>query len=351
MGKTHTPEFAYDGLGLVSHWRSPRNPWDAERHRMAGGSSAGAAVCLHEGSALLSFGTDSGGSVRTPGGDHRDGLAQDHARPLVARRYRAHDPQPGQPGPMARTMADVATAFAAVDPSCDPAALPGPAKRPRSRTYASACHRPTSGTISRRVSAKACARPLDELERGGARLVPLDLPEAAEAFEESRRGKVVAAEFHAHMRALLPDWLDTLAPIMAERMARYERPEAILAADYLDSLWALDRLGPPAADRLGRVDALVAPTVPVTPPVMGAFDDLDTYRAINTTLQRNVYLVNLLGLCAITLPVALDRAGMPVGLQLIARPHTEERLLAVGLACERALGTAGARLGTPPLLS
>jgi|SRR5580700_8818430 Asp-tRNA(Asn)/Glu-tRNA(Gln) amidotransferase A subunit family amidase len=45
------------------------------------------------------------------------------------------------------------------------------------------------------------------------------------------------------------------------------------------------------------------------------------------------------------------RAGMPVGLQLIAPAGAEERLVAIGLAAERVLGTAADRLGTPPLLS
>ena len=33
-GKTHTVEFAYDGLGVNPHWCAPRNPWDAKSHRL-----------------------------------------------------------------------------------------------------------------------------------------------------------------------------------------------------------------------------------------------------------------------------------------------------------------------------
>ena len=32
-GKTHTVEFAFGGLGVNSHWGTPRNPWDADTHR------------------------------------------------------------------------------------------------------------------------------------------------------------------------------------------------------------------------------------------------------------------------------------------------------------------------------
>ena len=44
MGKTHTVEFAFGGLGTNAHWGAPRNPWDQVHHRTPGGSSAGAGV-------------------------------------------------------------------------------------------------------------------------------------------------------------------------------------------------------------------------------------------------------------------------------------------------------------------
>ena len=54
-----------------------------------------------------------------------------------------------------------------------------------------------------------------------------------------------------------------------------------------------------------------------------------------------------MGICAVTLPAGLDRAGMPVGLQLIARPEREEDLIAIALGIERVLGTPRDRLGSP----
>ena len=71
----------------------------------------------------------------------------------------------------------------------------------------------------------------------------------------------------------------------------------------------------------------------------------------NRRIVRNTVAVNYLSLCAITLPVGLDKAGMPVGLQLIAPPWAEEKLRAIALAAERLLGNATERLGTPPVLS
>jgi aspartyl-tRNA(Asn)/glutamyl-tRNA(Gln) amidotransferase subunit A len=79
--------------------------------------------------------------------------------------------------------------------------------------------------------------------------------------------------------------------------------------------------------------------------------DADSYLSTNRRIVRNTVAVNYLELCAITLPVGLDKAGMPVGLQLIAPAWAEERLLAIALAAEGVLGTATERLGTPPSLS
>ena len=66
MGKTHTVELAFGGLGINPHWGTPVNPWDAEVDRLPGGSSCGAGVSLWEGSAVIALGSDTAGSIRLP---------------------------------------------------------------------------------------------------------------------------------------------------------------------------------------------------------------------------------------------------------------------------------------------
>jgi Asp-tRNA(Asn)/Glu-tRNA(Gln) amidotransferase A subunit family amidase len=61
------------------------------------------------------------------------------------------------------------------------------------------------------------------------------------------------------------------------------------------------------------------------------------YRLAN----RPGWLVLTLGLCAVTLPVGRDAAGMPVGLQLIGTPNSEARLLAMAVQLERLLAKNG----------
>jgi aspartyl-tRNA(Asn)/glutamyl-tRNA(Gln) amidotransferase subunit A len=79
--------------------------------------------------------------------------------------------------------------------------------------------------------------------------------------------------------------------------------------------------------------------------------DGDAYLRISRRIVRNTVAVNYLGRCAITLPVGLEKARMPVGLQLIGPAWTEEKLLGIALAAERVLGTATERLGNLPSLS
>ena len=116
MGKTHMVEFAFGGTGQNAHYGSPRNPWDATAHRSPGGSSSGAGVSLCEGSALLAFGTDTAASVRLPAA-----MTGNAGLKLTKGRWSTEGIVPlsftlDTPGILARSMADAAFSFAALDP-------------------------------------------------------------------------------------------------------------------------------------------------------------------------------------------------------------------------------------------
>jgi aspartyl-tRNA(Asn)/glutamyl-tRNA(Gln) amidotransferase subunit A len=103
-----------------------------------------------------------------------------------------------------------------------------------------------------------------------------------------------------------------------------------------------------AAARLEAVDILAVPTVPLTPPKIADVADPDAYNLANSRALSNATVVNVLGLCALSMPVGLDHAGMPVGLQLISKPGDDSKLLSAGLAIERVLGEGKDRLGPVP---
>lgn len=59
-------------------------------------------------------------------------------------------------------------------------------------------------------------------------------------------------------------------------------------------------------------------------------------------------MANFMGLCALTLPIGKDAANMPVGLQVMAGPWQDARLLAIGKAIEERLGNSLDILGQVP---
>src|ERR1700745_1015451 len=64
VAKTNMSEFAFSGVGMNPHFGTPGNP--ADRARVPGGSSSGAAVAAADRMCDIAIGTDTGGSVRIP---------------------------------------------------------------------------------------------------------------------------------------------------------------------------------------------------------------------------------------------------------------------------------------------
>ena len=106
-----------------------------------------------------------------------------------------------------------------------------------------------------------------------------------------------------------------------------------------------------AAASLEGFHAIVGPTLPMSPPRMKEVEDPQKHLAANFFCVRNTNPVSLMKLCAITIPVSLDRQNMPVGLQIICLGGKEEQALAIALAFERSIGTSKDRIGSPPIFN
>lgn len=330
MGKTHTVEFAFGGLGYNPHWPTPRNPHDRHHHRVPGGSSSGAGVSIVCGSALAAFGTDTAGSVRIPASmTGCVGLKTTQGRwptdgmvPL--------SPSLDSVGVLTRNVADAAYAFYAVDPEFQGAAVT--LDEVRFAVLRGALWQDCSPGIL-----EATDRAIGVLSQTGARCSDADFAPLDEVLACFRAGGLAAPEFRAFIRTRLPLWqgrIDTRV---------WQRVDAAGELSDVD----VDRRRARLADWAGQArtafdgcDIWITPTVAITPPRVDEIRDPDAYRAANLLALRNPAPANLLHLCALTLPCGFDAQGLPVGLQLLAPGGGEARLLDIGRAIEAAFASA-----------
>jgi aspartyl-tRNA(Asn)/glutamyl-tRNA(Gln) amidotransferase subunit A len=187
---------------------------------------------------------------------------------------------------------------------------------------------------------------IESLGRVGAALKDKSLPGAREAFAVFAEGGVSAIELRAFLDCELPDWLATIDPVNAPAV---NDAENLSAREYLTPLARLRGVAKSAATRFDDVDVIATPTVMLTPHVLTEEAGPEKFRARNRSIVHKLVPVNYLRLCAATLPVGLDRLGMPVGLQFIAKGGDDERLVTIACAAERVLGTPGKILGAPPM--
>ena len=101
------------------------------------------------------------------------------------------------------------------------------------------------------------------------------------------------------------------------------------AADYIDAQRLRAQLQREVATVFKDVDVLVMPTVPIVAPPLEIADQTPL------VLTRNVALWSFLGFPAMSVPCVPSPAGLPIGLQIVAAPHAETALVAVGRAVER----------------
>ena len=88
---------------------------------------------------------------------------------------------------------------------------------------------------------------------------------------------------------------------------------------------------------LENVDVILGPTTPITAWKIGEWtvDVGGEQESVLAASWRFTYPYNLTGLPAISVPCGFDRAGLPIGLQIAARPFDEMTLLRVAHAYER----------------
>ena len=335
IGKTRTHEFAW---GTVTP--PTRNPW--RQDRIPGGSSGGSGAALAAGLCLAATGSDTGGSVRIPASFCGVvGLKPTFGR-ISRRGIVPHSWSLDHAGPLTRSVADAAIllgALAGHDPA-DPASRDVPVP-----DYAQAL---AAGVRGLRVAVvrnhffernqtavdQAVEAAIGWFAREGARVHEVRIPNL-----EYGLGAIFAIELASstayHDASLRAGRVAGFAPDV-RHLVRFGR--FVSGADYLKAEQFRHVLMADYARVFATADVVLGPTEPVTAPPIGAKTvALGPHResALAAT-WRLTYPYNLTGLPAITLPCGFDAEGLPIGLQIAARPFDEAAVLRAAAAYEAA---------------
>lgn len=334
VGKTHLVEFAYGGLGTNNHWGTPRNPWDNHEFRVPGGSSSGAAVSICEGSAFVALGTDTAGSVRVPASF--TGIV---GLKIGAKRWSTAGIVPLSPyldtaGILVRSVSDAIATFSVVDPETKNFdSLGKKLSKLRSKKLRLGIADGVLWNNSESSITDACLQATKALDKSRFSVVSVNFPEADKAVDLRNQGGTASAEFMEFIQSELPDWGNSLDPNV---LGRTKLGGDITAVDYLARMRQIKKLSFSALNVFENCDAIICPTVPISPPKLADVSEPDQYQKTNLLALQNTCVANYLSLAAITIPVGLDSLELPVGLQLMAPASSEELLMNIAEAIEQA---------------
>ena len=325
LGKTHTSELAFSGLGVNPMTGTPPNA--IEPVHAPGGSSSGAAVSTKLGLAAAGIGSDTGGSVRIPAGWNDLVGLKTTAGLIPLDGVLALAPSLDTVGPLCRTVQDCALLLGILAdmpaPDLSGASLADERLHVATTLVLDGCD---DGVV------EAFDAAVDRLGRAGARLTRGEVPEFDGATRTMRElSALVNAEAYAEWGELIEAKPGVVFARIEERILQGRgadaEKDAAARREYA-------RLSESVQRRMDEHGLLVMPTTAIWPPeAQRLFDDAEFYTERNLMALRNTRLANLLGLCSLTLPT-----GTPMcGLMLFAPPGAEARLLRIGSALEAAL--------------
>ena len=318
VGSTNMSEFAFSGVGFNPHYGTPGNP--ADRKRVPGGSSAGAAVSVADRMAVAALGTDTGGSVRIPAAVC--GLVG--FKP-TARRVPIDGVVPlstslDSIGPLANSVEDCAIVDAvfAGEPISVPAAAPLAGLR-----FAVPKHFVMS-ELDPTVTA-AFERACKALSAKGVKIEQIDLAELDELPTINATGGFAAAESYAWHRDLIARRGNEYDPFVHPRIMR---GKDMSAADYIELLARRADLQRRVSAITSNYDAVIMPTCAIVAPTLDEVATSDGFVKKNMLLLRNTSVGNFLDRCGISLPC--HAAGeLPVGFMLMGETMADKRVLAM----------------------
>ena len=335
LGRTTTPEFGLNAASESVLTGQTHNPWDPERG--SGGSSGGSAAAVAAGYVPFAHASDGGGSIRIPAAccgifglkptRGRTPAGPDAAYPIGGF---------GTQFALSRSVRDSAALLDAVH---GPAAGDPFQIGPPSGSYLNdVSTAPGALRIAWTVDSWA-GNPVDPSAVAGVHATALLCRQLGHEVEEA----TPSFDYEPYIDATITIWTTSLSfrlqgiaaamgrvvgpdTVEAVTLACYEYGKAKSADDYLRAQATLNRVARAVAPFWDRYDVLLTPTMPGPAPLLGASDQNDPqfssrgwFDHVFGVIAPFTALFNSTGQPAMSMPLAEDEAGRPVGMQFVGR--------------------------------
>ena len=334
VGALNMDEYAYGFTTENSHEGPTRNPHDLTR--VAGGSSGGSAAAVAAGQVPITLGSDTNGSIRVPSSlcgvfglkPTYGRLPRNGSYPFVASLDHL--------GPFARSAHDLALAYDAMQghDAHDPGCVARPVE-PTARTLAQGLDGLRIGVLGGWFQDQAGPEARAAVQRVAQALGGLPtvlLPEAARA-----RAAAFVISNSEGATLHLPDLRSRpqdFEPLSRDRFLA----GALLPAAWVQQAQRMRRwVALRAAELLAEVDVLIAPATPLVAPAIGTeWIEINGQRLpARPSLGLLAQPISCIGLPVCAAPVWGCHESLPIGVQIIAAPWREDRVLRVAHALQQ----------------
>jgi aspartyl-tRNA(Asn)/glutamyl-tRNA(Gln) amidotransferase subunit A len=356
IGKVNLDEFAMGSTTEFSYFGASRNPWNVDY--VPGGSSGGSGVSVSAQECLISLGSDTGGSVRSPASFCSVvGLKPTYG--LISRYgLVSFSNSIEQVGPMARTIEDVAFLLNIIS-GCD-IHDNTTVKNERVdyvKDISSGISGKKIGIISQMIGegvdkevASATNNAISKLQDLGAECIPVSLDgvehsvaayytiATAEAssnlsrYDNLRYGFDFGIEGY-EFKAFVSKVRSNFGPEVTRRMllGAFVLSAGYYGKYYLKAQKVRTMIKSQLDEAFKKVDFLISPTMPILPFKFGEKID-DPLKMYLTDI--NTITANLSGIPAISVPFEISSSGLPIGIQLFANSFEEKKLLQAAYALQ-----------------